>query len=168
MLCEECGKRPATVHVQRIVNGQKSESHLCQECAAAKGELTIFFQPLSVNSLLSAMLGTDAGGARSLAPARLSRCPLCGLSYDEFARIGKLGCAHCYSEFGKTLDGVLRRIHGSDRHVGKIPRKAGQGHALKREIEELRTELERAVRAEEYERAATIRDRIRELEKKVM
>ncbi|MCR4398619.1 MAG: UvrB/UvrC motif-containing protein [Firmicutes bacterium] len=167
MLCEECGKRPATVHVQKIVNGRRSEKHICQECAAAGGEMSIFLQPFSVNSLLSAMLGSGAPELRAVSPGRAARCPGCGLGYDDFARTGKLGCGRCYEKFSKPLEGLLRRIHGSDRHVGKFPGKAGRGAAARRELEELKAELARAIQAEEYEKAASIRDRIREIEKAV-
>lgn len=165
MLCEECGKRPATVHVQKIVNGQRSESHLCQECATARGELSIFLQPFSVNSLLSAMLGSETGAPRAVSSGKAARCSVCGLGYEDFARTGKLGCGHCYEEFEKPLEGLLRRIHGSDRHSGKVPAKAGQGAVARRELDGLRAELAKAVQNEEYEKAASIRDKIREIEK---
>ncbi|MGE5484216.1 MAG: UvrB/UvrC motif-containing protein [Ignavibacteriales bacterium] len=167
MLCEECGKRPATVHVQKIVNGQKSESHLCQECATSKGELNIFLQPFSVNSLLSAMLGAEAASPKAVTGEKGTRCSVCGLGYEDFARIGKLGCGNCYEAFQKPLGGLLRRIHGSDRHVGKVPTKGDQGASARRELEDLRTQLSRAVEAEEYEKAAAIRDKIREIEKTI-
>jgi len=165
LLCEECGKRPATVHVQKIVNGQKSESHLCQECATSKGELNIFLQPFSVNSLLSAMLGAEAADPRAIAVQKGARCSVCGLTYEDFARIGKLGCGNCYEAFQKPLEGLLRRIHGSDRHVGKVPAKGDQGAAARRHLDDLRAQLAGAIQAEEYEKAATIRDMIRDVEK---
>lgn len=165
-MCEKCGKRPATVHVQRIVNGEKSESHLCQKCAAENNELGVFIQPLSVNSLLSAMLGgAESATPRMLGGGKMVRCPSCGLSYVDFAQNGRLGCGRCYSAFEKQLEGLLRRIHGSDKHIGKMPKKAASDVVRKREIDELRAEMARAVEAEEYEKAASIRDRIRNLEK---
>ena len=33
MFCEHCHGRVANVHLVRIINGKKSELHLCNECA---------------------------------------------------------------------------------------------------------------------------------------
>ena len=37
MMCQNCGKSPATTHVKRTVNGKTAEWHLCAECAAKQG-----------------------------------------------------------------------------------------------------------------------------------
>lgn len=94
------------------------------------------------------------------------KCPKCGLSYEGFQEIGKLGCSECYRSFRDKLVPLLRRIHGNTRHGGKIPSKAGEDMARAKELERLKRELEEAVRNEEYERAAEIRDRIKLLEGK--
>lgn len=181
MLCERCGKRPASVHVTKIVNNVKSEKYLCQQCAKEEGDLGFMMgQPFSVNSLLAGLLHQHAYGlppnkekereaaernARlGVAAGEKQRCPKCGTSYAEFAETGRLGCGSCYDEFERRLDPLIRRIHGSLNHVGKVPRRAGQRTAVEREIEKLRRELERCVAEERYERAAEIRDRIKELE----
>ncbi|MFH2034548.1 MAG: AAA family ATPase [Candidatus Margulisiibacteriota bacterium] len=36
-VCDECNQKPATVHVTRIVNGQKVVRHLCSDCAEKLG-----------------------------------------------------------------------------------------------------------------------------------
>ena len=38
MLCDNCKKNEATVHMTRVVNGKKSERHLCNACAKQQGE----------------------------------------------------------------------------------------------------------------------------------
>ncbi|WP_193364675.1 UvrB/UvrC motif-containing protein, partial [Limnohabitans sp. Rim47] len=81
---------------------------------------------------------------------------------------GRFGCSECYNEFDFRLDQLLRRIHGSARHTGKIPERKGKTILIKKKIKELRNELERAVAKEEFERAAELRDRIRELERRSM
>lgn len=169
MLCEECGKNPATVHVEQIINGKRTVMNLCQECAAKKGVLNVFWQPsFSINNLLSALLGSQETTLPALEPGRTEiRCPICGMSYRDFSRIGKLGCSHCYETFENRLEPLLRRIHGSDRHIGKAPVSGGGNAAIRREIEELRNELSKAVAQEAYEKAAELRDKIKALEAKL-
>jgi protein arginine kinase activator len=168
MKCEECGKNPAVVHLQQTINGRKITQNLCQECAQRKGIPTMLFQPaFSINNLLSALLGSQVSSAPSIESGEEVRCSVCGLSYRDFAKVGRLGCSHCYETFEDKLEAVMRRIHGSDRHVGKIPQKAGGTLGLKRELEKLRKRLNQAVNEEAYEEAARLRDRIKDLEKKL-
>ena len=64
----------------------------------------------------------------------------------------------------KTLEELLERIHGSTQHIGRIPDQSSTDLAREREIIELKRDLSRVIQREEYERAAAIRDRIREIE----
>jgi protein arginine kinase activator len=86
------------------------------------------------------------------------------MSYRDFARAGRLGCARCYEVFEDRLEPLLRRIHGSDTHVGKAPVGTGERARIRRELEDLRKQLSRAVSQEAYEEAARIRDKIKEFE----
>lgn len=167
MLCQECGERPATVHVQKIVNGQKTEMYLCEECARSKGELSFLIKPFSINNLLGSLVEVDVPGSYAKPTLKEERCPVCGFSYSDFARTGNLGCSECYNQFGSRINSLVRRIHGSDRHVGKVPKRIGGSLGLRREMEKLRYELDRAIRAEEYEKAAELRDKIKEIERKL-
>ena len=92
-------------------------------------------------------------------------CQFCGLSFADFRETGRLGCPHCYSTFEPHLRGLLRRIHGATQHIGKIylPPDPTQSEREKR-LEGLRRKLARAVDAEDFERAAELRDQIRALE----
>ncbi len=81
--------------------------------------------------------------------------------------MGRFGCSNCYKQFGSRLDPILKRVHGNTVHVGKIPKRTGGQIQLKREIEELRRNLHELIDREEFENAAQIRDRIRELERNV-
>ncbi|MBE3591255.1 MAG: UvrB/UvrC motif-containing protein [Firmicutes bacterium] len=138
-MCEECGQRPATVHVARRVNGHQTEMHLCAQCAMEKGEIGPLMQSPAwmLEQFLAALGGLGvgspgpaAGSAAGPAAAPLmppgrapggGRCPACGLPFQEFARTGMLGCAHCYEAFRHELGPAIRRIHGAARHVGHRP-----------------------------------------------
>jgi len=169
MMCEECGKAPAVVHVEKVINGKKTVMNLCRECAEKKGVLHVFFQPtFSINNFLSALLGSQETAFPALETGKQDvRCPVCGLSYKDFARVGRLGCSRCYNVFEGRLEPLLRRIHGSDKHVGKAPVRTGESVRLRREIQELKKKLSEAVACEAYEKAAELRDKIRELERKM-
>lgn len=168
MVCDECGKRPANVHLTKIVNGVKSESHLCDQCARDKGELDFFLEPkFSFPNLLAGFLEHEPGFETTLAPpgGAADRCRKCGLDFGAFSNTGFLGCPDCYEEFRPRLEPVLKRIHGATRHTGKVPRRTGGATSARREVESLRAELTRLVAREQYEEAAKVRDRIRTLEK---
>lgn len=170
MLCDECGKKDATVRFEQVVNGKRTVTNLCQDCAQKKGIMNVFLhQPsFNISSLLSALLGSQITATPALtAGGEETRCPVCGLSYRDFARAGMLGCSRCYKTFEDRLEPLLRRIHGSDRHVGKAPAKAGGSAILRREVEELKRELSQAVSKEAYEKAAELRDKVHQMEKKI-
>lgn len=167
MLCERCGQRPATVHVTRIVNDEKSEAHLCAQCAA-RDQAEGGFPAEPIHHLLGELLNYEdwfAGRGRPVDAG--ARCRGCGLTFRQFTRRGLLGCARCYEEFAPRLEPLLQRMHGATAHTGKVPRRQGGTLSLRRQAEALRHELEEAVAAEEYERAAHLRDQIRELERQL-
>ncbi len=143
-------------------------TNLCQDCAQKKGLMNVFLQPtLNLSSLMSALLGSQLTAPAIPAGGEEQRCPVCGMSYRDFARAGMLGCSRCYKTFEDRLEPLLRRIHGSDRHVGKAPVKAGGSAKLRRELEGLKRDLAAAVRSEAYEKAAELRDKIRQVEAKL-
>ena len=174
MLCENCGQRQASVHQTVLMNGQKQESHLCAECAQAKGMdlmggATFSFPNLSINQLLSSFLGQDSlGGAKTLPQQQAEpRCKGCGMTYSEFVEAGRLGCAQCYDDLGPYLEPLIRRIHGTSQHTGKVPKRTGGIMRKRRDLAQLKEQLSDLILREQYEEAAKLRDRIREMEAEV-
>jgi len=55
-------------------------------------------------------------------------------------------------------------VHGSTKHVGKAPVRDAARVALRREVQRLHEELQKAVELEDFESAAGLRDRIKKLE----
>ncbi|MDD4801333.1 MAG: UvrB/UvrC motif-containing protein [Syntrophomonas sp.] len=169
MYCEECKKRSATVHLTQVFNGQKTESHLCEECASQKSGF--MFDPankFSIPNLLGGMFGSSYSVQGMPALALQSICPNCGMRYMDIRQAGKLGCSECYKVFNQELEAPLRRIHGNSQHLGKIPLRGGEKVIIRRQIEKLKNQLQEAVRAEEYEKAAEIRDSVKEMESKLL
>ncbi len=161
MLCEKCKKNSATVYYQQIVNGEKTELHLCPECASKMHGVMSFDNMFKgfLDSFMDMGMG-DVGYTKLNSFA----CPSCKMTFEEFKQTGKVGCADCYDAFKRQLVPVLKNIHGQPRHSGKIPKKAGAELYTKREIEKLKIELKKAVEKEEYELAAKLRDEIKALE----
>jgi protein arginine kinase activator len=168
MLCDICGKKEATVHLTEIINDQMSKLHLCEDCAKDKGaEMEEHF---GLNDLLAGLAGLGASlspaGGVSEKTVEAIRCPKCGFTYQDVAKIGRFGCADCYDAFKKHISPLLKRIHGSDRHLGKVPLSAGKTPRDTKNIQELRMRLDKAIQAEEFEEAARLRDKIKDLESK--
>ncbi|HBT46885.1 MAG TPA: hypothetical protein DEA73_03230 [Peptococcaceae bacterium] len=159
MLCERCQQKPASVHFTQIVNNQKTELNLCPDCARELEGQWNFSLPKFFASLLNYEpgLGLEVAGVPT-------RCSECGLTFTQFQQGGFLGCPECYHAFAARLDPLLRRLHGSTQHRGKVPRRAGGNLRIQREIDRLRRELQELVAQEAFERAAEVRDRIRQLE----
>lgn len=162
MLCEECRQRQATVHMTKIINNLKSEIHLCEKCANRHEEFTNI-TPFSMNDLIASLMDMGAGHQTFVRSASV-KCPACGMDYAKFKKSGMLGCRECYQHFSNELLPVLRKIQSRTEHSGKVPKRSGSSLLLKKQIKELRQELKIAVETEAFERAAEIRDRLKELE----
>jgi protein arginine kinase activator len=156
MQCQSCNEKPATVHLTEIVEGEKHEVHLCEDCARNEG-----VNPLSAQNLFTHLMDVAKGPATS---EEQIVCDTCGLSYQEFRQRGRLGCAECYKLFKDPLTQLLEKIHGGKQHLGKVPSRAGDSLKRERELIELRRELSQTIQREDYERAAEIRDRLKHLE----
>ena len=170
MLCQECGKRPSSLHFTKIVNGEKTEYHLCESCAREKGEMIPgTTNGFSIHNLLSGLLNSDPNvtlPGSAVKPQEV-RCTECGLTYTQFSKLGRFGCSSCYTAFNDRLDPLFKRVHGSISHTGKVPKRSGLIVQQKRELEGLRKELSSYIDREEFEQAAGIRDQIREIEKRM-
>ena len=163
MLCQECKQRQATVHMTKIINNKKTESHLCEECAKQHDDFTNI-TPFSVNDLISSFM--DMGGPHTAFEKTATvQCPVCNMDYMHFKKSGFLGCKECYKKFGNELAPVLRKIQGRTEHSGKVPKRSGTDILLRKQIKALKQELKSAVEVEAFEEAAKIRDQLKELEK---
>ncbi|MFH1313575.1 MAG: UvrB/UvrC motif-containing protein [Candidatus Eisenbacteria bacterium] len=157
MLCDNCGKDPAKIHYKEVKDNEVTEFHLCEKCAMEKGiQVPHKKQPFSISNIFAGMAEEAVSGLES--------CKGCGLSYKEFRDTGRLGCSECYQAFREQLKPLLRRIHGSNAHIGKSPRMSQGVYEKRREIEDLKVQLGLAIETEDFEKAAELRDRIKELE----
>ncbi len=168
MICEKCGKRQATTHIKKMVNGVYEEHHYCSECAQQSGITGDMFPSLSgfaKGGLFGSLIGLPFGEPTQTSHGDTQRCPSCGISFAEISTSGKVGCAKCYDTFRSRLLPSVERIHGKASHAGKIPHKDETPEdRRKKEIAELKEKLNKAVESQEYEQAAKYRDEIKNLE----
>ena len=185
MLCQNCGKNEVNFRYTQVINGVKKEMALCDKCAKELGVYHMdFSMPISMSSFLGDMLSEYASESflPSFNSAVATKCNSCKTNYDEFIESGLLGCEDCYDVFTNKIDALLKNIHGSNRHVGRISKfiendsKLEKNNSAKKEekenkkaekakIEELKERLNKAIKEERYEDAAKLRDEIKKEEK---
>lgn len=168
MLCQACKERTATIHLTEVNNGQRSETHLCQQCADQQG-VTIKSQ-IPLNELLDTLLSGQTKktfGESKTGPEAGSEhaCPACGMTLGRFAKEPLLGCAHDYTEFQPELMPLIEKSHnGKSHHCGKVPSRTSEQDRNQIELAKLHRKLEQAVKDEDYENAAKLRDQIQALQ----
>lgn len=166
MKCQKCGANNANTHIKTIVNGEFKEYDLCSECAKQMGYTNVFGD---IENEFSNFLGSFFG---NVLPARTqaTRCEFCGSSYSDIAKSGHVGCANCYSVFGEQLLPSIRRMHGNTAHCGKNSGKSEkqsvkpQEETKEQKLARLKSELDKAVLEQNFEHAAELRDKIKEME----
>ena len=162
MQCEKCKKNSATIHLTEIVDGARSEKHLCSACAQKEG--VAVKGHMNINELLNTLLACQGEGevlGETKSGADLV-CPVCNTSWEKFRKKSQLGCPNDYDVFATMMDPIIEKAHsGGIKHIGKVPAKAGEDTHKQIELLNLRRELDEAVSREDYEKAAEIRDRMK-------
>jgi protein arginine kinase activator len=166
MLCEECRERNAEVHLTSIEAEEMSSVHLCLSCAAARGLADgIAGGGEDKPPLVDFLAQIGAAGPQTPAPAPHEPCPFCNTSVADFRKSGRVGCSQCYVHFEGQLRGLLRRIHGSSQHAGKLYiGEASDVSDRLGQISSMRRRMKRAIETEDFETAAELRDLIHEME----
>lgn len=150
MLCERCKQNPATVHYTQIINGKITEYHLCDACAREE-KLSSQMQEFDIFNLFSPRReGRDPGLI----------CPVCKTTLAEFREHGIAGCDKCYDVFSPVILPMLKQVHGSTAHLKPSDKKE---ETPEEKIARLQKEIKNAVAAEDYEKAAALRDEIKGL-----
>ncbi|RNC62767.1 MAG: Protein-arginine kinase activator protein [Candidatus Dichloromethanomonas elyunquensis] len=167
MFCQNCHQRESTIHLTKIVNGQTTQIHLCQECAQKVQGFGFSLYPGMVSDFLQAIFGmhTFEQSGQTEGKLQQEKCPGCGRTFSQIQRAGRLGCSKCYEKFGPQMELLLRRIQGAGTHVGKVPARGGAVFRSKQELIQLREKLQELIQREEFEQAALVRDQIREHDK---
>ena len=190
MLCEKCNKNEANIRYTEIINGEKREIMLCENCSHKLGLDNISFNmPIDFSSFFGGLLDDEYYNSEDVMPLfqaiKELKCNNCNMTYDDFVNIGKFGCEECYEVFSPKIESLLKRLHGDNKHLGRksISNNVGvdahidpqKGKEIKdkqeneiinnkeNKLEQLQNDLKKAIADERYEDAAKIRDEIKEL-----
>ncbi len=183
MLCENCNKNEATVRYTEIINGEKKEMHLCEECSHELGIDNInLSMPIDFSSFFGGLLDDEYNSPEFMPlfqSVKELKCDNCNMTYDEFTKEGKFGCEECYNAFSNKIDSLLKRLHGNSNYVGrkalnsslKDKKTEDKKRNMKEEVkdekeiklEKLQNDLKKAIQEERYEDAAKIRDEIKKI-----
>lgn len=166
MKCEKCNNNIATIHFIKLVNGEKTEILLCENCAKeiTDNQMLDAFDDIK-NISFSNILGNFFEVLNKNKEPKIEVvCKNCGLTYSQFKNSGQLGCSECYESFNDALKPLIKRLQGDLDHIGKIPKATGDEFLTKKKINKLKKELQEYIVTEEYEKAAKIRDEIKILE----
>ena len=157
--CQRCNQARATVHITDTIP-EKKERHLCEQCAEKEG-IIVKQNPPTTNDMLKQFIKSKTG----LGESKELTCPKCGISFRDFQLKGLLGCPHDYDAFRSVLTPLISRAHeGATHHVGKVPATADATVHRQTGLIRLRRELQEALDQENYEQAASVRDKISALE----
>lgn len=181
MKCENCGRNDANVKYTQIINGEKKQMFLCEECSEKLGINDIHFNmPINFTNFLTDFFSdmNDISLIPSLGQANNLKCNKCGLLWDDFLHTGKFGCSNCYEDFSSRIEPILRSMQGATSHVGRLG-EVREGNNIKQnlddkieneqnealnKIQKLKEDLKQAIKEERYEDAAKIRDQIKKEE----
>lgn len=167
MLCEHCHKKEATVHYTEIVNGRRTEEHLCADCAGkaqlgtAMPRMDFFRDSFFGDSFFRDFWDEPVRTLRRLA------CPTCGTTLDTVREEGRLGCPDCYETFRESLAPFFGKNQEGGSHTGMTPETAAPAPAEEKKetadphAAELREKLAALVKEENYEEAAKVRDELK-------
>jgi len=168
--CQICHKNQAVVHIIDDIPGEKNEIHICRECAEREGHIS---KSVSLQDAMTNFLGAmgfipgkeeeEEGESRS----EELGCEQCGTTISDFLESGKFGCPNDYEVFSEILPSLFSKMHGACKHVGKEPgfecRKKETKKTVSQKVKQLMGELEEAIKIEDYEKAAVLRDELKKL-----
>ena len=161
MKCDYCDSK-ATVFLTQLVEGQMKKVCLCEPCAKDKGvtDPTGFSM---ADMLLGGTIGKAMEGLPVVPGNNPRKCPSCGFTLDDLRRVRRFGCADCYQTFSEEVSHMLRSMHKSSEHIGKVPEGLAAKKVLDQRLDDLKEKLDAAIAAESYEEAAGLRDEIQNL-----
>jgi len=145
MKCDLCGDDNAKYKYYEVNSDTVREINICEKCAREKG--------------------VDIKSKEEEVVMKVTICPNCGLTFNDFKDTRKLGCVDCYKNFDEQIRSFLTEFQLGLTHKGKEPVRNSKVILMKKEILEMKKELETYVEDEKFEEAVKLRDKI-ELRKK--
>ena len=183
MLCHRCGKNHVVIFIEQNINGNLIRRALCRECAEKEGICGNFdYTGLGVGGQFFPLAASQLERVESD-----EKCPVCRTARRMLEKGEKPGCPQCYDTFRQQIKNIVRSVHGNVVYKGKLPRgarfvtqregvqEAGNDSGSESRVitgdkqadaEMIKRALLEAVKKEDYERAAILRDQLRLMEEK--
>lgn len=166
MLCEKCKKNKAKINLVKVVNNEKQQIWLCEECAKNISSIP-FLKPIgegadfSFQEMINGLISTVEEVAQK---EEKLVCNKCGETVEEFKKTGCVGCEECYDVFRNIINDKIKDSQPGAKHIGRIPKIGGKELLQRNKLKNLKQQLQVLIQEEEYEKAAVVRDEIREIE----
>ena len=157
--CQQCNK-PKKIYLTQILEGKIKQVDVCVSCPLVNQ----LEQTGHYGALDNLSGGSEIVFESSKDKDSSLQCPCCQLTFEQYKKSGRLGCGTCYTTFRKLLRPLLKSIHRGLHHTGKTPAKGRRQANLKVKIRAIKKQIEDSLSAEDYERAAALRDQIRNIE----
>ena len=184
MQCDVCQSKTAEVFLTHIDKGKVQKVNLCKDCSKERGvedptgfALTELLEGLGTSVEIEKPTPALAPAptvnkdnqlaVTTTASATAAKCPVCGFSQADFKKTGRLGCSECYDTFAESLGSLLKAMHKGTHHTGKQPARVARLQEMAERMQSLQSDLQKAVKAEDYENAASLRDQIRRLSSQI-
>ncbi len=152
MLCERCGTRHADIHLVKVVNGERRVQHLCRECAGEFLSTNDVTNLMKLSLSVEGLMGIDEAFRELVMPALRG-------AYAQ-KKSAKHICPHCG---GVLPDSMFERRDAEDKETARPDAAEDRVMTAEEEMAALEKKMLEAVKAEDYEYAAKLRDRISEL-----
>lgn len=159
MLCEQCKAKRAEIHLVNVVNGKRHVQHLCRECAETYLNLDDVSNLMKMSFSVEGLMDIEEAFKELVLPA------LRGAYANKRER---RFCPHCG---GVLPDSMFERPFAGEpaaKGEDKPQESAASVMTAEEELAELSKKMEEAVKSENYEYAAQLRDRMAELKKSDM
>jgi protein arginine kinase activator len=165
LLCQLCQSKEATVFLIEAINNTQKTLHICEDCAEKKHLNEFMTKPeIAIHGILASIIKL---GLASGVKTKTIVCPRCETNYELFRETGRFGCAECYGAFYHLLLPIFRQFHQADSHgsSAETETKKEETQDKDEDLERLRQKLAQAVKSEQFEEAARLRDLLRKKEK---
>ncbi len=164
MKCQFC-ENEANVFYTQVIDGKSKKMNLCDSCAEEQGVTSL--EEFKIADVLindEAPKSSPSEDPTADTSANVGECTNCGFTLDDLRKVGRLGCSHCYEHFGTEVKSMLKSMHRGTQHKGKMPVGMIAAMKEKRDLQKLKTAMDRAIADEKYEEAAKLRDELTALE----
>lgn len=180
MICSNCGKREVEVVIKQVVDNEVKSINLCRQCAEELGYLspslpsiTISFSVGEIDPSRMIKRRKDAARQKREESENELVCSECGTKFASFRKSGLLGCPSCYAAFRFPLGAYLQEHQNAESHwtdsaafsLIDVHEETDEVSPpveddIRFQLYRLMEDLEAAIKREDYERAAEIRDKI--------